>query len=97
MGEAHDNAPFEADEITHGADREIRHVVHIALVYFVDNILPIIEVSPVRVKDGEVKRRITYGLVSDTKHMHIDHALSACHNMLRKGVPETKMTLMPMP
>ena len=75
MEEAHDNAPLEADEITHGADREIRHVVHIAIVYFVDNILPIIEVSPVRVEDGEVEWRITYGLFSDTNCNDIDYAL----------------------
>ncbi len=90
--------PIKTYEIRHGSYGEIDHQVHVMGVYGINCTPPIIDSAPVRIKDGEVKRRVTYGMIERRKTGgEVNNTLSACHNMFRKGVPEMKMTRIPMP
>ncbi len=54
-----ETVPLETDEITHGTDRKIRHEIHSMSMNGIYGIPPVLNCTPMRIKNTEVDRRVT--------------------------------------
>jgi hypothetical protein len=53
------HSPVESNQITHGADGEVGHEVHVFGVNEVNEVLPFLDCAVVRIENGEVERGVT--------------------------------------
>ena len=55
-----ESVPLETNEVTHSTDRKIRHEIHPMGMNGIYGIPPVLKCTPMRIKNTEVERRVTY-------------------------------------
>jgi hypothetical protein len=91
--------PIKCNKVTQCSNGEIRHEIHPASVDCIDGTLPLGNIAHVRVQNAEINWGVHYcglgAFILNWCESKVD-VLSASQIMLRKRVPETKITRTPM-
>jgi hypothetical protein len=90
--------PLKTYQVGHSTDGEVGHKVHSTGVNLIYSILPVGKSAPVGIKDGEIEGRIALAqYIRKGNSQARRYLLSDSQIILRKGVPEMKIPLTPIP